>query len=473
MKKVKILTIILAIILVSMVAFLGVYTKVQNRMENHVKDYSYAMDLDGIRSVRLKVNKETETVIKDKVGNKVNLTEELTEEQMKEKGYTEEEVPYNKEEILTVENYKKSKKIIEERLKKLSVDNYIIKLDESTGDILVELTEDENTDYIVSNLNASGKFEIIDTQTKEVLMTNSDIKLANVMYGSDSTSTTSTGTAVYLNIEFTKDGTKKLEDISNKYVKVEDTTTETETTTEENATETKATEEVEKTITMQVDGEEIMSTSFDEPMRTGKLQLSVGHASNDQEVLQGYIEQASNMATVLDVENMPIKYDVNENEYVASDITKEDIQLIKYIAIAVISIALIALCIRYKTNGFVCAISYVGMFAVLMLLIRYANVVLSIEGLFAIALVLVLEYIFVNKILNKIKQTTIKEAIKESYKEFFVRIIPILIAVITFCFIKWVPISSFGMVMFWGISLIAIYNFVVIGNLLKIKADNK
>ena len=38
------------------------------------------------------------------------------------------------------------------------------------------------------------------------------------MYGSSSTS--SNGTTVYLDMEFTKEGTKKLEDISNNYKKV-------------------------------------------------------------------------------------------------------------------------------------------------------------------------------------------------------------------------------------------------------------
>lgn len=483
MKKIKILTIILAVILISLIAFFGVYSQVQNRMEDQVKNYSYAMDLKGTRNIRLKVNKETQTIIKDSDGNEVEDTGELTDEQITENGYTKEETPYNKDEILTVENYKKSKEIIEKRLKKLNVDNYIIKLDESTGDIIIELTENDNTDKVVSNLNTTGKFEIIDAETKEVLMNNSDIKLANVMYGSNSTSTTSTGTTVYVNIEFNKDGAKKLEDISNKYIKAESTnTTSNETETSDISEENTSTEETtEKKITMKVDDEEIMTTSFDEPLRTGKLQLSIGQASSDKDVLQGYIEQASSMATVLDVENMPIKYDVDENEYVASDITESEIQTAKYITIAVIAIGLIVLCIRYKTNGFVCTFSYIGLFAILMLLIRYANVVLSIEGLFAVALVLILEYIFINKILNKIKQTAkgkmdkeiVKLSMKESYKEFFIRIIPIIIAVITFCFIKWIPISSFGMVMFWGISLIAIYNFIIVGSLLKIKADKK
>lgn len=509
MKKIKIVTITLAIILITMIAFFGIYSPVQNRMENKVKNYSYAMDLKGARTVVLKVNKNNKTVIKDAEGKEVSDGEGLTDEQLAEKGYKKEETPYNNEEILTKENYKKTKEIIEKRLKKLNADQYVIKVNEETGDITVELTENDNTDSIVSNLNTTGKFEIIDSETKEVLMDNNDIKLANVLYGSNSTSATSTGTSVYLNIEFNKDGAKKLEDISNKYVKVENTdntTTEDTNTTGENATtgnttegtnattenaaegtdttgETTAdeTKTTEKKITMKIDDEEIMSTSFDEPLKTGKLQLSIGQASTDTDTLQGYVDQASSMATVLDTENIPVKYSVDENEYVASDITRDQLQIIKYTGIAFVAIAIIVLCVIYKMNGFIGAISYVGLFSLLMLLIRYTNVVLSIEGLVAIALVLILEYIFINRILTKIKQESkgkmnraiIKEAIKDTYKEFFVTIIPIAIAIITFCFAKWTSIGSFGMVMFWGISLIAIYNFAIVGSLLKIETDKE
>lgn len=509
MKKIKIVTITLAIILITMIAFFGIYSPVQNRMENKVKNYSYAMDLKGTRTVVLKVNKDNKTVIKDAEGKEVSDSESLTDEQLAEKGYKKEETPYNNEEILTKENYKKTKEIIEKRLKKLNADQYVIKVNEETGDITVELTENDNTDSIVSNLNTTGKFEIIDSETKEVLMDNNDIKLANVLYGSNSTSTTSTGTTVYLNIEFNKDGAKKLEDISNKYVKVENsedtanadnTTTEDTNATDKNAvaenvteganttaentaegTESTTESTTEKKIIMKIDDEEIMSTSFDEPLRTGKLQLSIGQAATDPDALQGYVDQASSMATVLDTGSIPVKYSVDENGYITSDITREQLQIIKYTGIAFVVIAVIVLCVLYKMNGFLGAISYVGLFSLLMLLIRYTNVVLSIEGLVAVALVLILEYIFINRILNKIKQESkgkisraiIKEAIKEIYKEFFITIIPIAIAIITFCFAKWTSISSFGMVMFWGIVLIAIYNFGILGNLLKIETDKE
>lgn len=473
MRKIKILVITLVIALITMIGFFGIYVNVQNRMEDKVKDYSYAMDLEGTRNIRLKVDTQNKTTIKDAEGKEVTDTENLTDEQIAENGYTKEETPYNNPEDLNAENYKKSKKVIEKRLEKLGVENYTIKLDEQTGDIIVELTENNNTDTIISNLYTVGKFEIVDSETNEVLMNNDDIKLANVMYGSGSSSgTTSSGTSVYLNIEFTKEGSKKLEDISGKYVKTEaEATNETTDETSEETSET-----TEKKITMKVDDEEIMSTSFDEPLRTGKLQLSIGTASTDNKTIQGYVEQASSMSTVLDTGKMPVKYTIEGNEYILSDITDNELQIVGYVILAVTVLALIILVIRYKTRGLLGAISYIGLISIFVLVIRYANVILSIEGLFAIALIMILNYIFINKMLSKIKnnkelnKTKVNVATKETYKEFFIKIVPIIIAVISFAFIKWIPISSFGMVMFWGIALIALYNFIITSNLLKLTA---
>ena len=429
MKKLKMLTIVLVVILITMIAFGGIYIQKQNRMENIIKNYSYAMDLKGARNIRLKVNQENKTVIKDSEGKEVESSENLTDDQIKEKGYTKEEIPYNSQESQKEENYKESKKIIEERLKSLKITDYNIKMDESTGDILLEIVENDNTDSIVSNIGTVGKFEIIDSETKEALMDNNDIKLANVMYGSSNSSTTSSssGTTVYLNIEFTKEGAKKLEDISSKYVK---TSTSDNTTDNTDSSDT-TTSSTEKKITMKIDDEEIMSTSFDETLKTGKIQLSIGKATTDSKTLQGYVSQASNIAVVLDSGKMPIKYDVDENQYVLSDITNQELDIVVYILI----------------------------------------------GIVAIALVCILNYVFINKLICRInkkdsnKETT-NQKIKEVYKEFFVKIIPICIATIVFCFAGWDPISSFGMIMFWGIVLIAIYNYIITSTLVKIQ-DNK
>ncbi len=503
MKKIKIITMIVLIILVTMVSFFGVYTQVQNRMENQVRDYALDMDLGGARYIRLSVNTESTDVIKDANGNEVETDEEMTDEQLAQNGYTKESVPNNSAESLTVENYEKAKEIISKRLEGQVVGEYEISLDNETGDILVQIPENEYTDNFVSNINTVGKFEMIDSETKEVLMDNGDIRSVNLMYGASSS--TSTSTTVYLNIEFNKTGSEKLENISNTYVEATEdtnttentnttdntTNTETEnvtdnTSTDENTTanttsgETNSTEEetTAKEITLRIDDTDIMTTSFDEPIGNGRLQLSIGSATTDADTLQDNLTQASAMATVLDSGNLPIQYDIATNEYIYSDITSTHIM---YVAIAVgiiLLIGLIIYIIRYRVNGLLSAIAFIGLISLYLLVIRYTNVSVSIQGIVGIIVTILLNYIFINKILSKIKKSedskkleTVKEAIKESYKEFFIKLVPICISIIAFCFISWTTISSFGMVMFWGVALIALYNYLITATMLKVKAE--
>ena len=478
MKKLKMLTIVLVVILITMIAFGGIYIQKQNRMENIIKNYSYAMDLKGARNIRLKVNQENKTVIKDSEGKEVESSEDLTDDQIKEKGYT-----YNSQESQKEENYKESKRIIEERLKSLKITDYNIKIDESTGDILLEIAENDNTDSIVSNIGTVGKFEIIDSETNEVLLDNSSIKSSKVLYN-----TTQSGTSVYLEISFDKNGKNKLEEISKTYVKSENNTTENTTSEDTNSTEEKEnnTEETnttsenststEKKITMKIDDDEIMSTSFDETITTGKIQLSVGQASTDSSTVQGYVKQAQNVATVLDTGKLPVKYDVEKNQYVLSNISKQDLIYVA-IAMAVVAIiGIIVLIVKYKTNGLLAGISYIGLSALYLIAIRYTNVTISIDSIFAIGIILILNYIFTNMLLSNIRkmndskvENAVGKSVSETYKKFFMRIIPICVVVITFCFANWIPMNSFGMTAFWGIAIIAIYNAIITNGLLRIK----
>ena len=484
MKKIKIITMIVLVILITMVSFFGVYVHVQNRMENQVRDYALDMDLDGARYVKLIVNRESSDVIKDAEGNEVETEEEMTDEQLAEKGYTKESVPNNSEDSLTVENYEKSKSIIEERLKEQGVEEYEISLNDENGDILIQIPENDHTDNFVSNMNTVGKFEIIDADTQEVLMDNGDIKLANVMYGTDTTSS-STGTVVYLNIEFNKEGTEKLKNISNTYIEAQSTDTNTTNTTDNTTSENTTSEDgnttenttTTKEITMKIDDEEIMTTSFDEPIENGRLQLSIGSATTDTDTLQENINSASTMASVLDSGNLPIQYDIETNEYILSDITSTQIEYVVLAVGIVLLIGFIIFIIRYKLNGFLSSIAFIGLVSIYLLVIRYTNVSISIQGIVGIIVTIILNYIFINKVLSKIKKSeddkkleNVKQGIKDSYKEFFIRIIPICISIIVLCFANWSTISSFGMVMFWGIALIAIYNYLITATMLKVKA---
>ena len=345
------------------------------------------------------------------------------------------------------------------------------------------MPENTSTDSIVSNLTTVGKFEIIDSETNEVLLDNNSIQSSSVLYN-----TTTSGTSVYLEIAFNKEGKSKLEEVSKTYVKskntttsenntsTENTTTEDTNSSEETNTTTDTTTSTEKKITMKIDDKEIMSTYFEEPITTGKIQLSVGSASTDTTTLNGYIQQAQNVATELDCGKLPVKYDLEKNQYILSNISKQDLTYI-VIAITVIAvIAIIILTIKYKSNGLLTGIAYVGFTALYLLLIRYTNVTISIESIFAIAIVLILNYIFTAMLLYNIKklkeektENVMNESISKTYIKFFDRIIPICIMVVAFCFVKWTPMSSFGMTAFWGIVMIAIYNAVVTNSLMKIK----
>ena len=506
MRKIKILTIILAIVLISMVGFLGVYVKEQNRMENQVRDYSLLSNLSGERTVRLTVNTDSEEIIKDAEGNVVESEEELTDEQLAEKGYTKESIPNNSQDVLNAENYNKTKEVIEKRLKRLGVQEYEITVDESTGDILLRLPENTNTDQIIANIYTVGKFEIVDSETEEVLINNDDIKNVSVMYGSEGT-TTAAGTSVYLQIEFDKEGTKKLETVSTTYSSnsVDSNTTETNTTdtnstdantaTENTATNestdntTTNTENTTKTdnsstssepkqVTLRIDDTEMMTTSFDEPMRTGRMQLTVGTSTSDASTLNDNLDRASNIAAIIGEGNLPIEYDLASNEYILTDITEQQVLYALIAILAIVVIGILVWIFRFKLMGLLSGFAYIGLAAIYLLIIRYTNVAISLEGAFGILVILILNYIFISMLLKKIKNQSkkptkeeVKLAEKETFKEFFMRIVPICIAIIVFCFVQWTPISSFGMVMFWGIALIAIYNYIVTDSLLKIKAD--
>ena len=451
MKTVKILTIIFLIVLVSMIGFFGIYKQNKNQVSNIMKDYSYAMDIKGSRTLKLALNSE------------------------------------NGDDVKTEENYKTAKNVIEKRLKKLGVEEYKISLNEQNGEMIVQIPENTNTDTIISNLTTVGKFEILDSETNEVLLDNSSVKSSSVLYN-----TTKSGTSVYLEIAFDKNGKNKLEEISKTYVKSENNTTENTTSEDTNSTEEKEnnTEEAnttsenststEKKITMKVDDEEIMSTSFDEAITTGKIQLSVGKASTDTKTINGYVTQAQNVATVLDSGKLPVKYDMEKNQYILSNITNKELSYVAIAIAVVVVIGLIVLIVKYKFNGLLAGISYIGLTALYGILLRYTNVTISIESIFAIAMILLLNYIFINMILKNVKEISketsekiVSKSTVSAYVKFFNRIVPICVMVIAFCFAKWVPMSSFGMTAFWGLVIIAIYNAIVTRYLLKVKVESK
>jgi len=421
MKKLKKLTIIVTIVLLCLVSFIGIYAKKNNLMQNIVKGYDFGMNIEGYREVRLTVAKDQE-VTKDKVET--------------------------------------AKQIIEKRLKLLGAQDYLIKVNHVTGEIVLELEETSETDRIIADVYGVGEFKMVDSEdTSKVLITKEDLKQVSLKYG-----TTETGTTIYLDFEFTEDGAKKIEELSsNQYKTIEkeekkedesETTTEGAEENKDTSEETKEEEVKQPKLTLKIDDSNLATSSFDNPITTGRIQLSINEESVNAEEIQESVKYGSAIVTILSNGTLPIKYEVNRNTYVYSEIT-EEIKIAFVIGIAVlVTIALIALIIKYKVPAILASISYIGFIALYLLVLRYANVVISLEGVVGILIMLIINYLSIQKLLAK-------SSIMETIKEMGIQLIPVIAVIIAFSFIGWTNISSFGMTMFWGLLLTIIYHVTV------------
>lgn len=437
-KGLKITVIVLLIILLSMVSFIGIYVQDKNQVKNILPEYILSRDLKGHRRIELKVNDEVKETKKYDADNNL-ITDDTTEVARTEK------IKVNSEEILTKENYEASKKVIEKRLEEMQVNNYDIRQNLENGTIILELPEDDNTDRTVGQLSLQGKFEIIDKDTNEVLMTNDDLKSVQSRYGTTSSGTTS----IVLNIQFNKEGTEKFKNITSTYV-------QTTKTVEQEGEEAKE-ETVTKEISIKIDDTTLLSTHFSEQVTNGLLQLSVGSSANSTtEELQEYAKEATSMAALLDSGKMPIVYEVEQNKYILSEVTQDVIEKGIVALIIILTLAIIYLIIKYKGKGILAGISIIGYVALLLLAIRYANVEVSIAGIIEILFSTLINYMLVVSMLKE-------EKINNAIKKYSLILIPTLVIAIAFTFAN----IAVGIVLFWGIVIAMLYNISVTNLLLR------
>ena len=443
------ISVVVIILLLSLISFAGIYVKDKNAMKNVIPEYKLGTDLYGARNILVKVDDSTTTKKYDSNGN---LVENSSDKDENNENITEVEEKVNSDELRTAENYETVKNIIEARLKYMNVEDYLLRFDESTGNISLEVPENSNTDYIAQYTITKGEFKIVDNDTSEVLLSNADLKEAKVQY-----STSTSGTTVYLTIEFNKDAVEKLKNISNTYISSTDA--EGKTTT--------------KKIKMTLDDSTIISTYFQEEISTGIIQLSMGTSTNTSEI-QSNIQSASNMAVLLNTDPMPLTYTMETNRFVYSDITAETLKIVIVVLCIVALIMAICMVIKFKKNGLMGVIADIGFTAVLLLAIRYGNVEISLAGIFAIAIAVIVEYIVTGLILNEYSKKYEKEILIKNIKHLMGRIaiclVPFVVMAGTFALISWEEIASIGMILFWAIIIMIIYNTLML--VLKIFESN-
>lgn len=493
-KKLKLITEILAILVICLVSFVGVYKQDANRMVNKVKGYELAKDLKGYREVVFKVSDAVE--VRDSEGELMGNTDLYSDSDIESNSLTKTENKVNSDESLNLENYEKCKSIIEKRLNFLNVEDYNLSLDVQNGTITLQIPENSETDHTVSNILQVSKFEIRDSEdSSNVFITNDNIKDISSVYNTDQN-----GTTVYLQILLNKEGTNKLKEISTgEYAtKPEDESQNEENTDSENETEDEnaveeetemvneeensseensgntteetssedssdeATKEEQKKIVLAIDTNDMITTSFDDPIENGVISLSMGKASTDSEEISDQLRSTSTIALLVKSGKMPLTYKVSANNYIKTDITQNSIQKVIIVIGIIILIGLVIYIIKYKLKGLIAAIAYIGFIALYLLIIRYTNVEVTMESITASVIIFIINYILTYSLLNK-KEDKINV---DKLKSWIMRLLPIFVISIVFVFIKWTKITTFGMNMFWGILLSIIYSYLLTRDML-------
>lgn len=474
MRKLKIIAKVIAIIIICLIGFVGIYLPWQKplQMNNIIKDYSLGKDFTGYREIMLEVSDASKVL--DSNNKVIGDTDTYDDSSISSNSYKKSEEKVNSEEKLNEDNYEKSKSIIEKRLKDLKVQDYNLSMNKESGKIYMQIPENNTTDKVVSNITEIGGVELKDSEDNtKVLLTTERFKKARAFYGTDTT-----GTAVGLELTFDKQGNDILKELSeNEYKTIEESDDENsenkdsegkenenadEQKSEEKETEEKDSDEEEKkaqkTISLYISGFSVTKIDLDDAVKYKKIQLRIGQESTDYQTIQDSYESAKAIEATLNNGIMPLKYKVTDNKYVQSEIKTSTIKNI-IIAISVIfAVLLIYMIIKFKLRGVLATLSYLGFVSLYTIILRLFNVPITMDGIIGGIIILSINYIVNMKLIN------IREDEKKYYQiylDIIMKLIPVIAISIAFVFMPVLALSSIGMAMFWGIAFILAYNITI------------
>lgn len=467
---------ILIIVLVCLVSIGGVYVKNKNVMKNVLPDYVLGMDLDTKTIVKLDVEKNENNSSEDAQG-------QATEENKEENKYT-------------LDNYKKSKNIIEKRLKTAGIEQYSVRLDDSTGAIVLEIPENVDKS-LLQGVFSVGKTEIkisstvkTDEQSKEKEVTsdtevtpeteenadnnkNKEEVIGNYKSIKNITAAIDNsyegygiGSFVKIDIEFSKDMVKKINELKNSYV----------IPTNPDGSQ------ADNNIEIVIDGTSICTmpeSQFLESTVDGVLPLKFGDYTKDKKQLDETLKEAEKIKNIIENGDLPLTFTASYSNEIHSDINEYGVISVFAVILAVM---LAYLLFKYKQKGLFAELTILGFGAFLLLIVRYMKVQISIATIVAIAGMLIVQFIYLIKLLSNNKISS--KVFNEKTIDFTKMLIPAFILSIVGAvlpalknsslmpFGNILEISDFGMILFWGILLFELFNNVITRAILT-NAKNK
>ncbi len=447
MKKNYTLKIVLAmlfVVLVSLVSFVGVY-----KGKNLLKEYSLGKDFSDKKVVTFSVKEDATTEEQNTENEEANSEEQNTENGTNETNTTEqntenstEEQNNEKEEANSEEQknenvqtdeqkeYKNSKNIIEKRLAAMNSEEYDIRLNERTGNLVIEVPSDMDASYL-SEIVSKGKAQILNQSTNETIIETNGFKNASTRI--DSTSYAKP--VVLLSIKFTNDAKKTFKNVNTKYTDSEG-------------------KESEATFAFTLNGETLYSDtaeSFANTAKNGSLELVLGQ-EDDEENLEADYQSALALVSIINSGEISTDYKLESVKIVSSNINIKTIIII----VAIIGlIMLIYVIYKVKKKGILPVLSLIGLVATILLVLRYTNVKITLFTILGLAVIVLSNYILILKTLSNDK------TFKQNFIEMLNILVPCLIVAVVFCCSPYLQLATMGMTIFWGIIVMFIYNAII------------
>lgn len=462
LKIIRLIAVLLIIAFITVIGFVGVYARTNGIWGNVLPEYNLGIELAGYSELHFELDttEDTKEIYVDENGNykgdvikqqvetnseestslETSVIEENPETEYKIENRT---IPRNDPSKINIENFEKTKKIIQKRLENYNLYEYNIRQDSVTGKIILEVPNDSEVDLKASLVTTIGKLEFIDSETGVLLLEDSNLKNA-----SPYVMTNENGEyEVYMQLDFDEAGKEILEKITSEYIQKVDESGNTTT----------------KTVEVRLDGQTLIVTSFKEPVSSGTIHVPMGDTTTDYNEYYQLVESVQEVANLLNEEKLPLVYKITDEVGMQSVVTKKSINIaiITYaVFVLIISVYMI---IKYKLEGLKQAVFNIGYLATLLIVFRYTNITITFNSLIALIALVVINYIFSIKFLNKFKEEkNQKIALKGALKELYLAIIPVIIIAVIFTFMSAVVINSVGMTFFWGLIVQVLFSLLAL-----------
>ena len=241
---------------------------------------------------------------------------------------------------VTADDMEALKEIMRKRVDNIGVSEPLIQL-EGSDRIIVQLAGVDNPDEAISILGRTAKLEFRGPRG-DVILTGADLADAK---GVRNPGATNPREENVISLQFSDEGSKKFADATARYLN--------------------------QTISIYIDGEEIMSPTVNQIISTGQAQITGGYT----------LEQAVSEAAVLKGGALPVDVEVMSKRTVGPSLGADSLQKSLYAGLTGMALLLVFIILYYRLPGVVAAVSLVVYTLILTWLIAWLNITLTLPGI--------------------------------------------------------------------------------------------